>query len=121
MVAACEAWKRSILWLEPCSGCFLVGLIPDKIISELRLLAQLTREPVSSDFRPPSGAPMPSARTINTRFGQARSLGDAILFKFGPLRRRNPAMRHHLSPMAASVAVALRDADRIIQISSPSA
>ena len=68
MVAASEAWKRTILWLEPCSGCFLVGVILDKVISELRLLAQLTREPVSSDLRAAIGRSHALGETINTRF-----------------------------------------------------
>ena len=68
----------------------------DKVISELRLLAQLTREPVSSDLRAAIGRSHALGETINTRFGQARSLADAVLFEFGPSRRRDAAMRHHL-------------------------
>jgi hypothetical protein len=73
-----------------------VGITLDKVISELRLLAQLTRGPVSSDLRAAIRRSHSLDETTNTRFGQARSLADAVLFEFGPSRRRDVAMRHHL-------------------------
>jgi hypothetical protein len=119
MVAASEAWKRTILWLELCSGCFLVVQFGQSHLRTATASSAHTRTGVERSPGRHRGQPW-LGEAINTRFGQARSLADAVLFEFGPSRRRDPAMRHHLRRLAASVAVAPRDADRIIQISSPS-
>jgi len=77
-------------------GLFFGGGHFGQGISELRLLAQLTREPVSSDLRAAIGRSHALGENINTRFGQARSLANAVLLEFGPSRKRDAAMRHHL-------------------------
>ena len=62
-------------------------------ISGLRLLAQLTREPVSIDPRAAIGRSYALGETINARFDEVRSLGDAVIFEFGPSRRRDLVWR----------------------------
>jgi len=64
--------------------------------SGLRLLAQLTREPVSADPREAIGRSYALGETINARFNQVRSLADAVLFEFGPTRRRDLTMRQYI-------------------------
>jgi multidrug resistance protein MdtO len=62
-------------------------------ISCLRLLAQLTREPSSSDRRI-AGATISSLReTIARNFDQVRSLGDGVVFEFGANRQRDLVLR----------------------------
>ncbi len=65
-------------------------------VSTLRLLAQLAREPVSSDI--PSAIRRTSALrdTINRKFDSVRSLADGVLLEFGPSRHEALALRKRI-------------------------
>lgn len=65
-------------------------------VSTLRLLAQLAREPLSSDI--PSAIRRTSALrdTINRKFDSVRSLADGVLLEFGPSRREALAWRERI-------------------------
>jgi multidrug resistance protein MdtO len=65
-------------------------------ISTLRLLAQLTREPVSADVRSAIQRTSSLRDTINTKFDSARSLADGVLLEFGPSRRGDLALRDRI-------------------------
>ncbi len=79
------------VWSAPAS----VGM-RSAFISALRLLAQLTREPVSGDLRAAIERSHALGETISERFDQGRSLADAVVFEFGPSRRRDLRTRDHL-------------------------
>jgi multidrug resistance protein MdtO len=92
-----------------CLGLLMMWLIFDQLwgapasvemrrafISTLRLLAQFTREPISSDI--PSAIQRTSALhdTINTKADNVRSLADGVLLEFGPSRRQDLALRDRI-------------------------
>ena len=79
------------LWSAPAS----VGM-QSAFISALRLLAQLTREPVSGDLRAAVERSHALGETISERLDQGRSLADAVAFEFGPSRRRDLRIRDDL-------------------------
>ncbi len=62
--------------------------------SGLRLLAQLAREPLSSDLQTAIERSYSLRETINAQFDKVRSLADAILFEFGPSRHRDLELRN---------------------------
>ena len=64
--------------------------------SILRLLAQLTREPSSTDIRSAIQRTSVLHDTINTKFDSVRSLADGILLEFGRSRRRDMALRDRI-------------------------
>jgi multidrug resistance protein MdtO len=89
-----------------CLGLMMMWLIFDQLwgssasvemrrafISNLRLLAQVAREPVSSDIRSAIQRTSALRDTINTKFDNARSLADGVLLEFGPSRRDDLALR----------------------------
>jgi multidrug resistance protein MdtO len=67
-----------------------------KFTSILQLLAQLAREPVSKDMRIAIERSYVLRETITAHFNEARSLGGAVLFEFGPTRERDLALRRQL-------------------------
>ncbi len=79
------------LWSVPAS----VGM-RSAFISALRLLAQFTREPVSGDLRAAIERSHALGETISERLDQGRSLADAVVFEFGPSRRRDLRIRANL-------------------------
>jgi multidrug resistance protein MdtO len=62
-------------------------------ISNLRLLAQLAREPVSKDVRIAIERCYALREAINAQFDKVRSLTDGVLFEFGPSRQKDLALR----------------------------
>jgi multidrug resistance protein MdtO len=64
--------------------------------STIRLLAQLTREPVSSDLRRAIEKSFSLRETINANFDQVRQHGDGIMLEFGSSRERDLALRAQL-------------------------
>ena len=62
-------------------------------ISVLRLLAQLAREPISTDQRVAMERSYSLRETINKNFDSVRASADAVLFEFGPSRRLELAWR----------------------------
>jgi multidrug resistance protein MdtO len=65
-------------------------------ISNLRLLAQLAREPLSNDIRVAIERSYALREAINAQFDEVRSLADAVLFEFGPSRQWDLALRHRI-------------------------
>jgi len=62
-------------------------------VSNLRLLAQGAREPVSADARTAMERSYRLRETIQVHLDKVRSLGDGVLFEFGPSRQRDLALR----------------------------
>jgi multidrug resistance protein MdtO len=87
-------------------GLFMMWLIFDQIwgspagvemrrafVSSIRLLAQLARQPLSTDIRTSIRDSFALRERINAHFDQVRALADGVLFEFGPSRRRDLAIR----------------------------
>lgn len=64
--------------------------------NNLRLLAQLAREPVSEDIPAAVKRGFALRETINTNFDQLRSLADGVLFEFGSSRIQDLASRDRI-------------------------
>ena len=62
-------------------------------ISNLRLLAQFAREPVSKDLKVATTRRFALGETINTNLDKVRALADGVLLEFGPSRARDLAVR----------------------------
>jgi multidrug resistance protein MdtO len=65
-------------------------------VSNLRLLAQFAREPVSDDLRSATQRTSALHDTINTKFDNVRSLADGVLLEFGPSRCHDLALRDRI-------------------------
>jgi multidrug resistance protein MdtO len=65
-------------------------------ISAIRSLAQLARDPVSSDQAEAIERSYALREKINTQFDKVRSLADGVLFEFGPSRQQDLAMRSRI-------------------------
>jgi multidrug resistance protein MdtO len=65
-------------------------------VANLRLLAQLTREPLSEDLDAVIARRTLLRETIQKQFGKVRSLADGVLFEFGPTRRQDLALRDRI-------------------------
>jgi multidrug resistance protein MdtO len=65
-------------------------------ISNLRLLAKITRGPVSKDFKTAIEEGYSLREAINTNFDLVRQQGDGIMLEFGSSRDRDLAMRAQL-------------------------
>src|SRR5258705_567479 len=90
-------------------GIFMMWLVFDHIwrapavvemknafILNLRLLAQLAREPVSKDLKVAIERSYNLREQINTNLFKVRTLADAVLFEFGPSRQHNLALRKQI-------------------------
>lgn len=64
--------------------------------SNLRLLAQFAREPISSDLRTAAERSYSLRETINTNFDRVRDLTGGVLLEFGPSREQDLAMRERI-------------------------
>jgi multidrug resistance protein MdtO len=65
-------------------------------ISNLRLLAQLVREPLPGDRSLAIERTSSLRETINASFDKVRSLADGVLFEFGPSRQQDLALRDRI-------------------------
>ena len=65
-------------------------------VSNLRLLAQLVREPLPGERRLAIDRSYSLRETINQNFDKARALADGILFEFGPSRQQALATRSRI-------------------------
>ncbi|MDQ1404561.1 MAG: multidrug resistance protein MdtO [Acidobacteriaceae bacterium] len=65
-------------------------------ISNLRLLAQFAREPLSKDRRTAISRRFALEEIINANFNKVRSLADGVLLEFGPSRERDLAWRSRI-------------------------
>jgi multidrug resistance protein MdtO len=62
-------------------------------VSNLRLLAQFAREPLSADLEAAIARTSTIRQTINTNLDRVRALADGVLFEFGPTRQADLALR----------------------------
>jgi multidrug resistance protein MdtO len=67
-----------------------------RFVLTFRLLAQLAREPVSTDIQAMTKRIYALRKSIDDEFNQVRSLADGVLFEFGPSRQQDLAMRDHI-------------------------
>jgi multidrug resistance protein MdtO len=65
-------------------------------ISNLRLLAELAREPLSKELKVATQHGYALRETINANFDKVRSLADAVLFEFSSSRQQDLALRDRL-------------------------
>ena len=65
-------------------------------VANLRLLAQLTREPVSENLDAAMARGISLRETIQKQFDKVRSLADGVLFEFGPTRGPDLALRDRI-------------------------
>jgi multidrug resistance protein MdtO len=65
-------------------------------ISNLRLVAQFAREPLSNDPRTALAQNLALRETISTNLDKVRGLGDAVLLEFGPSRGQQLALRSRI-------------------------
>jgi multidrug resistance protein MdtO len=65
-------------------------------ISNLRLLAQFAKEPVTEDRRVAIARILALRETFNNRLDDVRSLGDGVLLEFGPYREQDLALRDRI-------------------------
>ncbi len=90
-------------------GIFMMWLVFDHIwrapaveemktafIFNLRLLAQLAREPISKDLKVAIERSYYLREQINTNLYKVRTLADAVLFEFGPSRQHQLALRKQI-------------------------
>jgi multidrug resistance protein MdtO len=67
-----------------------------RFVLTFRLLAQLAREPVSTDIQAMTKRIYALRESIDNEFNQVRALADGVLFEFGPSRQQDLAMRDHI-------------------------
>jgi multidrug resistance protein MdtO len=79
------------LWGAPAVVAMTNGFVAD-----LRLLARLAREPVSTNLSVATDRYYSIRETINTNFGSARSFADGVLLEFGPSREQSLAWRRQI-------------------------
>jgi multidrug resistance protein MdtO len=97
-------------------GLFVMWLVFDRLwssraavemkrafISNLRLLAEFAREPVSEDRRVAIARILALRETFNSRLDDVRSLGDGVLLEFGPCREQDLALRDRIRRWQAQV------------------
>jgi len=65
-------------------------------ISLFRLLAQVVRQPVSTNVRAAITRNYALRETVNSGFNQVRGLADAVWFEFGPSRQQDLALRSRI-------------------------
>ena len=71
--------------------------------SNMRLLAQFAREPISNDVRNASERSYSLRETINSNFDRVRDLTGGVLLEFGPSRERDLALRERIIRWQAQV------------------
>ena len=90
-------------------GLFVMWLVFDQLwgaragvemrktfIANLRLLAQLAREPLSENMRIALARVYSLRETVDKHFGTVRALADGVLFEFGPTRQQDLASRDQI-------------------------
>ena len=90
-------------------GLFIMWLVFDQLwgapagvemrktfISNLRLLAQFAREPLSKDLKTARARSLALGETINSNLDKVRALADGVLFEFGPSREQDLALRDRI-------------------------
>jgi len=90
-------------------GLFMMWLVFDQVwgtraavemkrtfIRNIRLIAQLAREPSSNDLRIALGRSLALRETMNANLDKVRALADGVLFETGPSRRRDLELRSYI-------------------------
>jgi len=90
-------------------GLFMMWLVFDRLwtspasvemkrafVSNLRLMAEFARQPLSADLKVALGRSLALRETINASLDRARALADLVLFEFGPSRRRDLEIRSYI-------------------------
>jgi multidrug resistance protein MdtO len=67
--------------------------LKETFISNLRLLAQFAREPVSKDLKVATARRFALGETINTNLDKVRALADGVLLELGHSREQDLALR----------------------------
>lgn len=65
-------------------------------VSNLRLIAQFVREPISADVKTAIARRLALHETINNNLDKARALADGVLLEFGPSRDQDLALRDRI-------------------------
>ena len=83
------------MWLifDQLGGVPAARELKDTFISNLRLLAQFAREPVSKDLKTATARRYALGETINTNLDKVRALADGVLLEFGSSREQDLALR----------------------------
>jgi len=88
-------------------------------ISNLRLLAEVAREPLSQGAkRVASQRGYALRETINANFDKVRSLADAVLFEFSSSRQQDLALRDQ-SASGSRCCVGFPDANCLVEVPRP--
>jgi multidrug resistance protein MdtO len=90
-------------------GLFLMWLVFDQLwgaragvemkrsfVANLRLIAQFAREPLLRDQKAAIERGFALRETINRNLDRVSSLGDGVLFEFGPMRQQDLALRERI-------------------------
>jgi multidrug resistance protein MdtO len=87
-----------VMWLvfDQLGGVSAAVAMKRIFITNMRFLAQFTREPVSRDMKTAITKTYSLRETVNTTFDQFRQQADAVMMEFGPARERDLALRAQL-------------------------
>lgn len=87
-----------MMWLtfDRLWGASTVIEMKKAFISNLRLLAQFAREPVSKDLRVAIERSYSLRETLNKNFDSVRAFADSVLLEFGPSRQQDLAWRSRI-------------------------
>jgi multidrug resistance protein MdtO len=87
-----------MMWLtfDPLWGTTAAVEMKRKFTSNLRLLAQFAREPLSGPLRIVVDRGFVLRDAINAGLDRVRDLADGVLFEFGPSRQRDLELRNHI-------------------------
>lgn len=100
-------WARLIRTFEvsrqPIAVLLDLYVLHNCLIANLRLLAQLARETDLGDRRDALRRIYALGQTINGNFDQVKSLGDGVLFEFGPSRAADLALRARITQWQAKL------------------
>jgi multidrug resistance protein MdtO len=86
-------------------GAPAAGQMKKTFISNLRLLAQFAREPLSPDARAAIERSNMFRETINTNLHKVRALADGVLLEFGPSREQNLVLRSRIRQLQTQLRV----------------
>jgi len=84
-----------VMWVvfDQLWGIPAINQMKQALVSELRMLAQFSREPLSADYKVAAERSYALREGINKSSDIVRASADAILFEFGPSRQPNLAWR----------------------------
>lgn len=87
-----------LMWLtfDRLWGASAVVEMKKAFVSNLRLLAQFAREPVSKDLRVAIERSYSLRETLNNNFDSVRAFADSVLLEFGPSRQQDLAWRRRI-------------------------